>query len=84
MIEYEPIKLCNYPVQDKIGEYGCGEPAVYRVWWYGDDCDDEMFVCFKCLQKMQEREGFKRDELNRELNRQLSNQVYLNYMKGSS
>jgi len=48
--DYERLGTCQYPVPapgTAAGEAECGEPAVYRGWWFCDGCPDveEILLC---------------------------------------
>ena len=48
--DYERLGACQYPVPapgTAAGETECGEPAIYRGWWFYDDKSDveEILLC---------------------------------------
>ena len=52
--DYERLGTCQYPVSalgTAAGEAECGEPAVYRGWWFYDGWSgrEEVLLCEKHL-----------------------------------
>jgi len=48
-MDYEYLHTCEYEVDGYPHPGDCGEPAIARVWWKGDD---QMFVCQEHLDLM--------------------------------
>jgi len=53
-MDYEYLATCQFDVSDDNDPIDCGEPAVARVWWKGND---DMLVCQEHLDFMLKCEG---------------------------
>ena len=45
--DYEMLAACQYQVEHKSNEFDCGEPAIARGWWFGEDgkMQSEIYLC---------------------------------------
>ena len=54
-MDYEYLPTCEYEIAGYPYPADCGEPAVARVWWKGEDVD-AMLVCQKHLKEIMSTE----------------------------